>query len=1026
MKRSILQNIVISLVVIVSSAIHETSVCQTPAAVSRNAGQNGGEIQDPRLRIEKTISGSNGCSAGIQMKKPSSPNASRASDSAQWIKNLLSSKTVGHAPTDNTSRAVPAAFGGFTIPGDVRVILPQPYTGISSTSSDPVTRPPDGQAPDGTAGRGSKPQRWVTIMSEDFGDDGAAFSDPRWRVGINSGHTNAMWGSIRYYPQYGVPGLAGGHYAWCAAAGTQAGTIGHEYPNNMFTYMIFGPFDLSDAVHASLSFKYRNDSETSYDFLWWAPSIDGTHFPENGRISGPSGNVWRNVVIELTNWPTLGTLVGRSQVWIAFVFESDIRDGGYGAFIDDVVLEKDVELPDLEPSYLALDPNPGEYYWNAGCTKVRGTYRERNNGGVTAPPHSSEIFLSDGVRRYALTSVSVPAIPPGFESQPVSFEATVPVDIPYGEWVIYAEADHSGTVDESDEDNVRLYSTDPQKRASIRPIAELEWTNITTSSGWDNWKCGDRRTVSVRVKNNGSADAPAHRTRLILSADGKTPLETLAERDFSAGIPAGESVELMFPEFTIPQLPPGKYALGAVVDFQNTVRECDEDNNGGYTDVFLTISAGYADITVSATPARTSWTAGGAERITIRESNTETGSAASHKTNLYLSSNPSINEHLLTISPIQIPPIAAGGNYQTEVDIVVPQQLPSGYYYLIAVADVNGEVNEQNLSNNRYAYASQIIVSRPQGKLVLLQDVVNCGTVVIGQAPGTGTFSVRNEGNGDLILDNFVISGSDKEQFKVTTALPVSIPPSSTRTVEISFTPSGNAGARSATLTFSSTDPANPSKNVGLIGVAQTGSSGRLLISDLNILFDSIDVGYTKTREIIIKNDSNSELLLYNPQLSGDWQHFKYVDFQNRLSPGALFIMKFLFTPAWSGWKQGEFTFRTTEANNPEYRILLSGYARTTVYADQPEVPPDGTVLLNYPNPFSDHTNIRFNLNRDAHVSLEIHDAMGKLVMSLDREHRAAGLHSVVWQANGLPSGVYRCTVTAENRRIVRLMHLIR
>jgi hypothetical protein len=67
----------------------------------------------------------------------------------------------------------------------------------------------------------------------------------------------------------------------------------------------------------------------------------------------------------------------------------------------------------------------------------------------------------------------------------------------------------------------------------------------------------------------------------------------------------------------------------------------------------------------------------------------------------------------------------------------------------------------------------------------------------------------------------------------------------------------------------------------------------------------------------------------------------------------------------------------------------------------------------NYPNPFNPTTNIRYFVSDSRHVSLKIHDALGREVATLVNEMQSRGEHTVVWNALALPSGTYFCRLIA-------------
>ncbi len=82
-------------------------------------------------------------------------------------------------------------------------------------------------------------------------------------------------------------------------------------------------------------------------------------------------------------------------------------------------------------------------------------------------------------------------------------------------------------------------------------------------------------------------------------------------------------------------------------------------------------------------------------------------------------------------------------------------------------------------------------------------------------------------------------------------------------------------------------------------------------------------------------------------------------------------------------------------------------------------------LLPNYPNPFNASTTIVFSLPYPARVRLQVYNVRGQLVADLTNRNFTAGLHSLTWQAEGLPSGLYFCTISAgawkESRKLMLL-----
>jgi hypothetical protein len=70
-------------------------------------------------------------------------------------------------------------------------------------------------------------------------------------------------------------------------------------------------------------------------------------------------------------------------------------------------------------------------------------------------------------------------------------------------------------------------------------------------------------------------------------------------------------------------------------------------------------------------------------------------------------------------------------------------------------------------------------------------------------------------------------------------------------------------------------------------------------------------------------------------------------------------------------------------------------------------LPKEFRLEQNYPNPFNPQTTIAFALPMSSFVTLKLFDIRGREVASLVDEELQPGEHKVVFDANGLSSGVY-------------------
>jgi len=182
-----------------------------------------------------------------------------------------------------------------------------------------------------------------TLLVEEF-ELAAWPSGSTWQVFDDNG---AVGGEYRWENR--CTGYQSSRSAWAIGGGAQGdllGTCSDIYPSQLDSWMVIGPFDLSGATSATLSFTMWLNSEcvgtdcaSKVDPLWAVASTNGSQF--NGRWWAGD---WKDDAGALAGgwWPAtldLAAYVGEPRVWIGFNFVSD-ASVGYpgGAFLDDVRL----------------------------------------------------------------------------------------------------------------------------------------------------------------------------------------------------------------------------------------------------------------------------------------------------------------------------------------------------------------------------------------------------------------------------------------------------------------------------------------------------------------------------------------------------------------------------------------------------------------------------------------------------------------------------------------------------------------
>ncbi len=104
----------------------------------------------------------------------------------------------------------------------------------------------------------------------------------------------------------------------------------------------------------------------------------------------------------------------------------------------------------------------------------------------------------------------------------------------------------------------------------------------------------------------------------------------------------------------------------------------------------------------------------------------------------------------------------------------------------------------------------------------------------------------------------------------------------------------------------------------------------------------------------------------------------------------------------------------------------------TDVANNNDGIPTEFALGQNYPNPFNPTTTIRFDLPKEAPVTMEVYNVLGVRVRTLlAGETISAGRHTMMWDGrddngNAAPSGVYLYRVSASDFHASKKMTLLK
>ena len=127
----------------------------------------------------------------------------------------------------------------------------------------------------------------------------------------------------------------------------------------------------------------------------------------------------------------------------------------------------------------------------------------------------------------------------------------------------------------------------------------------------------------------------------------------------------------------------------------------------------------------------------------------------------------------------------------------------------------------------------------------------------------------------------------------------------------------------------------------------------------------------------------------------------------------------------------GIFFDRTTSTlwvcDDGNHRVLRFSPGGPLSAEEEKSRQPDRFALLqNYPNPFNPTTTITYAVPHTAYATLTVYTVQGEELARPAEGMHTAGLYQIVWDATGLPSGVYFYRLTAGEHTYTRNMVLLR
>ena len=213
---------------------------------------------------------------------------------------------------------------------------------------------------------------------------------------------------------------------------------------------------------------------------------------------------------------------------------------------------------------------------------------------------------------------------------------------------------------------------------------------------------GQTTTASCTVLNQGAASAGASSLNYYLSTDntfgtGDILLATDVVGALNASSSSAVSKVVTIPAGTIP----GTYYVIFAADANAQVAEANETNNNGSAQLTITSAAGSPDLVIL-TPATTPTTinAGQTSTASCSVKNNGPGVAAGSSMKYYLSTDNVYGTGDVYLATDAVASLASGASAAVSELLTIPSNTGTGNYFILFVADADGQVPESNEANN--------------------------------------------------------------------------------------------------------------------------------------------------------------------------------------------------------------------------------------------------------------------------------------------------------------------------------------
>lgn len=349
-----------------------------------------------------------------------------------------------------------------------------------------------------------------------------------------------------------------------------------------------------------------------------------------------------------------------------------------------------------------------------------------------------------------------------------------PIEIPPaaydGEYYVGISLDTMDVIAESDEGNNFLFDVDTMVIVGNPAPQYIDLNPSNVSAASSQVFEGHTLDVTFDVENLEVDDAAPYSVGLYFSTDanittGDIPLCTYPDVDGLAGM----TLESHLASCTVPALD-GDYYVGVVVDPSNAISETDETNNAVNDPVIVTVTPLDVDLIPSAVTS-SSYTVDTGDMVDLAATITSSGTTPvpDFDVSFYVSSdaNVSTSDELVCTTTVAAG-LAPGGSTDALTTCAVPL-VPTGTYWLGAIADPADQIGESSEVNNATASVSLMDITAPDVDLAYYLHWHSAPSLSPGQMV---TFHLQVQNNGTAASPGFDASIHFSSDMTITGADP--------------------------------------------------------------------------------------------------------------------------------------------------------------------------------------------------------------------------------------------------------------